>query len=91
VVLNRGGAAGVADGVNANDKAFLGTFPYLAEPHTAAAGAPPPATGTGIRPPSTGDGGIFDDSGTLWAASAVMLAVALGLGAGGAVAAVKSR
>lgn len=32
IVLNRGGAAGVSDAVDANDRAFLGTFPYLAAP-----------------------------------------------------------
>src|SRR5712692_174360 len=30
IVLNRGGAAGVSDGINANDKPFLTSFPYLA-------------------------------------------------------------
>jgi len=30
VVLNRGGAAGVSDGINANDQSFLTAFPYLA-------------------------------------------------------------
>lgn len=30
VVLNRGLSAGVSDGINANDKTFLTTFPYLA-------------------------------------------------------------
>jgi len=83
VVLNRGDAKGVSDAVNANDKAFLTSFPYLAEPHQAAAAAP-------IRPPSTGDAGLMDD-GTLWTLSAAMLAVALVLGATGAYAAVRNR
>jgi hypothetical protein len=30
VVLNRGGGAGISDAINANDKPFLSTFPYLA-------------------------------------------------------------
>ncbi len=30
LVLNRGGGAGVSDGVSANDVAFLTTFPYMA-------------------------------------------------------------
>ena len=33
LVLNRGGAAGVSDAVDANDKAFSDAFPYLAAPH----------------------------------------------------------
>ncbi|MBI3743209.1 MAG: DUF4331 domain-containing protein [Chloroflexi bacterium] len=48
LVLNRGnvlgGGPGVSDGVNANDVAFLNTFPYLAPPHQpgeAAASAAP--------------------------------------------------
>src|SRR5439155_15427188 len=39
VVLNRGGSRGISDGINANDKAFLSAFPYLAEPNVAAGGA----------------------------------------------------
>ena len=39
IVLNRGGAAGVSDAVDRNDKPFLSTFPYLAAPHTAGGGA----------------------------------------------------
>jgi uncharacterized protein DUF4331 len=45
LVLNRGnplgGGPGVADGVSANDVAFLGAFPYLAPPHV----LPKPASG----------------------------------------------
>jgi hypothetical protein len=76
VVLNRGGAAGIGDGVAANDKAFLGTFPYLAAPHTS--GGP-----SAVTPPNTGDGGLID-TGTSWALSAGFLLVAATL-AGGAV------
>ena len=32
IVLNRGGAAGVSDAIDANDRAFSNTFPYLASP-----------------------------------------------------------
>ncbi|HXH23435.1 MAG TPA: DUF4331 family protein [Dehalococcoidia bacterium] len=77
VVLNRGGAAGVSDGVNANDRAFLPAFPYLAEPHQPAAAAASP-----IRPPSTGDAGMASD-GTLWALAGAMAAVAAVLGSAG--------
>lgn len=87
VVLNRGGNAGISDGVNANDKAFLTAFPYLAEPHAAA--APAPATPS-IRPPSTGDAGLVD-SGTLWTLSGAMLAIAMVFGATGVYATLKSR
>jgi hypothetical protein len=86
VVLNRGGAAGISDGVNANDKAFLGAFPYLAEPHTTGAA---PAAGA-VRPPSTGDGGLMD-AGTGWALSAGFLLVAATLAGGAVVATVRGR
>jgi hypothetical protein len=94
VVLNRGGAAGISDGVNANDKAFLSAFPYLAEPHTAAAAAPSPSPATPstpIRPPSTGNGGLLDDSGAMWILSAAMFAVAVTLAGAGAFAAMRNR
>lgn len=66
IVLNRGGAKGVGDAINANDKAFLGTFPFLAEPFTAAAQASPTATGTAMPvPPKTGNAGLTDDSSSL--------------------------
>jgi hypothetical protein len=80
VVLNRGGAAGIADGISANDRPFGTTFPYLAEPHQAAAPAATPGTTTTVRPPSTGDGGLLDDSGRLWTLSAAFLAGAVALG-----------
>jgi hypothetical protein len=49
VVLNRGGAMGISDGVNANDRAFLTSFPYLAAPHTAATAAgAAPVTGQAV-------------------------------------------
>jgi hypothetical protein len=77
VVLNRGGAAGISDGVGANDKAFLGSFPYLAEPFTSGGGS-------AIAPPNTGDGGLLDSETTNWALSAGFLLVAMTL-AGGAI------
>lgn len=79
VVLNRGGAAGISDAVNGNDKAFLSTFPYLAPPHQPAAPAPTPAA-----LPPTGDGRSGGD-GFNWqlsimiAAGAVLAAAGLGL------------
>jgi hypothetical protein len=82
VVLNRGGAAGIGDGVDGNDKPFDNMFPYLAEPHAAASmgGGTVP-----ISPPSTGDGGLMD-AGTSWTLAAVFGAAALFLaGAAGAV------
>jgi hypothetical protein len=88
VVLNRGGAAGISDGVNANDKAFLGAFPYLAEPHTAGGAAPAPSGG--IQPPNTGDGGLMDTH-TSWALSAAFLAVAVALAGTGIAVSVRSR
>jgi hypothetical protein len=86
VVLNRGGAAGISDGVNANDKAFLGSFPYLAEPWTSGGGA---SAGT-IAPPSTGDAGLMDAD-TGWALSAGFLLVAATLAGGAVVATARGR
>ncbi|MEZ4554391.1 MAG: DUF4331 family protein [Dehalococcoidia bacterium] len=69
IVLNRGGAAGIPDAVNANDKAFLGTFPYLAEPFVAAQATPTAtagATGTAMpAPPKTGNAGLTDEGSSL--------------------------
>ena len=98
VVLNRGGAAGIGDGVDSNDKAFSRQFPYLADPHTAAAGngsgtpVTPPNTGNGnsMTPPSTGDGGLMD-AGTSWMLSATFLAMAIAIGGIAGVATVRSR
>ena len=36
LVFNRGGAAGVSDGIDANDVPFLDTFPFMAPPHQVA-------------------------------------------------------
>jgi hypothetical protein len=106
LVLNRGGAAGISDGVNANDKAFSNTFPYLAEPTTAggaasgggAAGggsAPAPSTGgsstSPVRPPSTGDGGLFDSQSTMWVMSAGLFMLAVAFGGAGLFAMARSR
>jgi hypothetical protein len=85
VVLNRGGAAGIGDGVGANDKAFLGAFPYLADPHTTGGAA----TGA-VRPPNTGDGGLMDTE-TSWALSAGFLLVAVTFMGGAVVATVRGR
>jgi hypothetical protein len=93
VVLNRGQAAGVSDGVNANDKAFLSAFPYLAEPHMPAASAPPAGSTTSgtVSPPRTGDAGLLDDSGSMWALSAGLLAIAMTFGGAGVYAVMRSR
>jgi hypothetical protein len=85
VVLNRGGTAGISDGVSANDKAFLTAFPYLAAPSV------PAAPAAAIRPPSTGDAGLFDNGGAMWALSAVFLVLAIGLGSAGALSAMRAR
>lgn len=87
VVLNRGGPSGISDGINANDKAFLNSFPFLADPNTAAAA--PAGTGVAVRPPSTGSGGLLNDTGTMWALSASFFVLALGLGGAGAFAAMR--
>lgn len=95
VVLNRGGANGIADGVNANDRAFLGSFPYLAEPHGGAVTASPaPSTGGSggtVRPPSTGDAGLFADRESMWALSAGFFFLAVSLGGAGVFAALRAR
>jgi len=71
IVLNRGGATGIADEIDGNDKAFLGSFPYLAAPHQMpAAGAP--ATGNTF---GTDDGGM--NATTLGAIIAAVGAVAM--------------
>ena len=82
VVLNRGGAAGIGDGVGANDKGFLSAFPYLADPHTTG--------GSPISPPSTGNGGLMD-AGTSWALSAAFLLVAAAFGGTAVAATARSR
>jgi hypothetical protein len=88
VVLNRGGAAGIGDGIGANDKAFLSAFPYLAEPHTGGAAAPAPSGA--IQPPNTGDAGLMD-AGTSWAIAAAFLAVAIALTGTGVAVSVRNR
>jgi hypothetical protein len=84
IVMNRGGAAGVSDGINANDKPFLSAFPYLADPHTGGA-APSP-----ITPPSTGDGGLLDAE-TSWLLSAAFLVAALAFAGAAGFVTVRSR
>ncbi len=75
VVLNRGGAAGISDAIDANDKAFDATFPHLAAPNLA-----PVPSGA----PSTGSGGPSDDGTdfTLWMIVAGALAGTALLGGG---------
>jgi hypothetical protein len=82
IVLNRGGAAGIADAINANDKPFGNTFPYLAAPHQPVT-AGPPSTGTGLASTdSNGSGWI------VWIALGTALA---GAGAAGAFAFGRTR
>jgi hypothetical protein len=83
VVMNRGGAEGVSDGIDANDMPFLASFPYLGEPHTEGGAAP-------ISPPSTGDGDLLGPR-TGWALSAAFLAIALAFGGMAAIATVRRR
>ena len=78
VVLNRGGAAGIGDGVSANDVPFLDSFPYLAEPHAEG--------GSLVTPPSTGDGGLLSSDAS-WALSGALLLVAITLAGAGLLAA----
>jgi len=81
VVLNRGGSAGISDGVDGNDVAFASGFPYLADPHLAEQPTGAPSTGTG-------DGG--DGNAMLWILlGSVAAGIAL-LGGGFAVRRVRS-
>jgi len=66
IVLNRGGAAGISDAIDANDKAFGSSFPYLADPHQPA----PAASGL----PSTGGNPGDGSNGATWLAIAAILA-----------------
>jgi hypothetical protein len=67
VVLNRGGAAGIPDAINGNDKAFESEFPYLAAPHAADAEPDPTASVVPQAPPAAGSGGRGDgDSTAAW-------------------------
>ena len=98
VVLNRGGASGISDGVNGNDKEFSGQFPYLADPHmdTGSGGGSgpvtPPNTGANeMTPPATGDGGLLMDSGTSWTMAGVFFAATIVLAGAAGVVAVRSR
>jgi uncharacterized protein DUF4331 len=104
VVLNRGGAAGISDGVDGNDKPFDRQFPYLADPHTAAPGmsmgnggmgsgnanAAASANGNWLTPPSTGDAGLMD-SGTSWTLAAAFGVTGMVLASAAGVATVRSR
>ena len=83
VVMNRGGAEGVSDGIDANDMPFLATFPYLGEPHGEGGAGP-------ISPPSTGDGALLSRD-TSWALSGLFLAIALAFAGTAVVATARSR
>lgn len=54
VGLNRGGAAGVSDGVNASDRQPTSAFPFVAAPHQPAAAASGTATPAAGSLPRTG-------------------------------------
>ena len=71
------GSATIGDGVNANDRPFSTTFPYLAAPHGAAGGAP--------LPPNTGSSLAIDEGGRdlSWTLPAGLVAAGLLLGAAG--------
>ena len=70
------GNSSIGDGVNANDKAFSSSFPYLAAPSTG--GAAPGA-------PNTGNGLVANDGGSnlSWALPAGLIAAGLLMGAAG--------
>jgi hypothetical protein len=84
VVLNRGGPTGIPDAIAANDKAFSGSFPYMADPHMPGA-APAPQL------PRTGEGGLMDDDTTMWTMAVAFMLIAVGLGAAGTYAARRVR
>ncbi len=71
------GNTSIGDGVNANDKAFSSTFPYLAAPNTGGGSAP--------LPPNTGSGLAIDEGGRdlSWTLPAGLIAAGLLLGAAG--------
>jgi hypothetical protein len=105
VVLNRGGATGISDAINANDKTFSTSFPYLADPAMPSGGvssgggassgggsAPSqPATSPSITAPNTGDAGLLHDSGTMWTLSAALFVVAVAFGGLGTLVAMRQR
>ena len=76
VLLNRGGAAGMPDGIDGSGKPFLTSFPYLAAPYVAAAPSAPPYAGTGF---TDGAGGM---DGTLWFAIGAAIASLILIGGG---------
>jgi len=79
VVLNYGGATGIPDAINSNDKAFLSSFPYLADPFQPAAA--PPSVGL----PTSGGAPLSQNDGFNWqfplmlSAGALLAASGLGL------------
>ncbi len=88
ILLNRGGAAGISDAIDANDVAFGTGFPFLAAPHAQAAQAEPTATAgaptasavapTALPPAGAGDISSDSEGGALpW----IILAAAAALGA----------
>lgn len=89
IVLNRGGATGIPDAINANDKAFLGTFPYLADPFQAPAATATPSGTAMPAPPKTGSVGLADGgTGLAWQ---LLLAGGAILLVGGSAVAVRRR
>jgi hypothetical protein len=76
ILLNRGGAAGMSDGIDEGLKPLLTSFPYLAAPFVAAAPGAPPSSGTGL---GDSDGGM--DS-ALWLAIGAAIASLVLIGGG---------
>jgi hypothetical protein len=64
-----------------------------AMPSTSSPAAPTatPVTGATMRPPSTGDGGLLNDGGNAWVASAALFLAALTVAGGSAVMAIRAR
>jgi hypothetical protein len=85
VVLNRGGAAGIADAIDGNDLAFSTSFPFMAAPHLAAGpqapAAPTSMPGAPVTAPNTGTGTGGGASTPWWIAGGLALA-AVFLGGG---------
>jgi len=83
IVLNRGGAAGIADGIAANDKTFGAAFPYLADPFQPAATPAPTASPTPAAGQLPGTGGDQSDGmSNVWMIAIALAGAALVLGGG---------
>lgn len=74
------GSTSIGDGVNANDRAFSGSFPYLASPNTGTGGTAPLPPNTGTSVTTSGGGNSFG-----WTLPAGLIAAGVLLGAAGYV------